>query len=107
MEGISCSLFHFCDNHGPTVLFTTKVVRGGSETLSRFIKQFEVEKSRAYECFNCVSLAENTPYMISNTDKDEYVVSGRSLFQSNEEASKINHIGIKLCFKISILYYNV
>ena len=107
MEGMSCSLFHFCDNHGPTVLFTTKVVQGGSETLSRFINQTEVEKSRAYQCDNCVSLAENTPYMISNTDKDEYVVRGRSLFQSNEEASKINHIGIKLCFTLSLFYYNI
>ena len=100
---MSCALFHFCDNHGPAVIFTTKVVRGGSEALSTFLKQSEVEKSSGYQCSNCVSIAENTPYIISNTGKDEYVISGRSLFQSNEEASKINHIGIKLCFNLFLL----
>ena len=93
MSAISCSLFHFCDNHGPTVLLTTKVSLGGSEHLSLFLENSETAKRRAYQCSNCVSLGDETPYIISNVDENTYSVSGRSLFQSEEEASKVNHIG--------------
>ena len=93
MSAISCSLFHFCDNHGPTVLLTTKVSLGGSEHLSLLLENSETAKRRAYQCSNCFSLGDETPYIISNVDENMYTVSGRSLFQSEEEASKVNHIG--------------
>ena len=95
MKMISCSLFHFCDNHGPTVLFTTKVIHGGSENLSTFLGQVSSEKSKSYQCSNCYSLDPNTPYVVSSSDENDlHSISGRSLFESEDEAAKINHIGI-------------
>ena len=93
MSAISCSLFHFCYNHGPTVLLTTKISLGGSENLSLLLEISETGKRSAYQCSNCFSLNDETPYIVSNIDEDTYTVSGRSLFQSEEEASKVNHIG--------------
>ena len=89
-----CSLFHFCDNHGPTVLFTTKLVHGNEENLSTFLSQVRSEKCKSYQCSNCFSMDPDTPYIVSSSDdKDFHVVSGRSLFQCEDEAAKINHIG--------------
>ena len=97
MQNISCSLFHFCDNHGPTVLLSTKIVHEEPSILSLFLKKAELEKTRAYQCSNCFSLGEDTPYIISSLENKRCAVSGRSLFQSDEEASRINHIGKKIC----------
>ena len=94
MNKTSCSLFHFCDNHGPTVLFTTKLILGSSETLSSLLSQVKSEKSKSYQCSNCYSLDPTTPYIVSSSDeKDFHFVSGRSLFQCEDEAAKVNHIG--------------
>ena len=93
MDSLSISLFHFCDNHGPTVLFTSKLTFGGPKNLSLLLKKSDLEKRRAYECSNCFSLAKETPYIISKGMHGTYAISGRSLFQTDEEASKINHIG--------------
>ena len=94
MHKMSCSLFHFCDNHGPTVLFTTKLIHGGAECLSSLLSQVKSEKSKSYQCSNCYSLDPTTPYIVSSSDeKDFHVVSGRSLFQCEDEAAKVNHIG--------------
>ena len=94
MRRINCSLFHFCDNHGPTILFTTKLIHGNPESLSHFLSQVKSEKSKSYQCSNCTSLDSVTPFIVSSSDeKDLHVVSGRSLFQSQDEAARINHIG--------------
>ena len=106
MSAISCSFFHFCDNHGPTILLTTKVSLGGSEYLSLLLKNSETGKRRAYQCSNCLSLDGETPYIISNIDENTYTVSGRSLFQSEEEASKINHIGKAQWVQYTIINVN-
>ena len=93
MEGLSFSLFHFCDNHGPTILLTSKLIQGDSENLSLFLRKADSQKKRAYQCSNCFSLGDDSPYIISDAKDGTHAVSGRSLFQTDEEASKINHIG--------------
>ena len=98
MDSLSISLFHFCDNHGPTVLFTSKLTFGGPESLSLLLKRSDLEKKRAYECSNCFSFAKETPFIISKGMHGTYAISGRSLFQTDEEASKINHIGKSLFY---------
>ena len=105
MDSLSISLFHFCDNHGPTVLFTSKLTFGGPESISLLLKRSDLEKKRAYECSNCFSLAKETPYIISKGVHGTYAISGRSLFQTDEEASKINHIG-KSLFYLSLTKFN-
>ena len=75
-------------------LSSETTLKADPESLSSLLSQVKSEKSKSYQCSNCYSLDPTTPYIVSSSDeKDFHVVSGRSLFQCENEAAKVNHIG--------------